>query len=354
MSLHWTRLAESSGHRETREKQGEQMRVGIDVSQDSLDVAIVETGDKPVHQAQFSNDAAGHKRLHHYLKKRVEQGAAVCLEATGSYGEAVIEYLYEQGYAVSVVNPARIKAYAASQLRRNKTDKLDAALIADFCRTQNPPRWTPPSPAWRELRALVRHLDDLENDRQRQHNRLHALRHSTHQAATVQAHLQQQIDLLQQQIEQVKATIQQQIDHHPDLKREHELLISIKGIGDLTAAKLLAEFRAITEFEDVRQLVAYAGLNPRQRQSGTSVRGASRISKTGRASIRAALYMPAISAQRHNPILRAYAERLAQAGVCKMAIVVAVMRKLLHLVYGILKSGQPFDPHYLEKIAVSA
>jgi transposase len=125
-------------------------------------------------------------------------------------------------------------------------------------------------------------------------------------------------------------------------------LVSVKGIGVLTAAKLLAEFRTVTAFSDVRQLVAYAGLNPRQRQSGSSVRGQSHISKTGRASIRAALYMPAVVAQRHNPILRAYAERLAQHGLCKLQVVVAIMRKLLHVVYGILKSGQPFDPHYLE------
>lgn len=330
------------------------MCIGIDVSQASLDIAIVGTSEKVLNHAQFSNDAAGHKQLQHYLKKRVEKGAAICLEATGSYGEAVTEYLYGQGYAVSVVNPARIKAYAASQLRRNKTDKLDAALIADFCRTQTPGLWTPPAPAWRELRALVRHLEDLESDQQRQENRLHAVQHSSYQAVTVQSNLQQQIDWLQQQIEQVKAQIQKHIDQQPDLKREHELLVSIKGLGDLTAAKLLAEFRAITEFEDVRQLVAYAGLNPRQRQSGTSVKGVSHISKTGRASIRAALYMPAICAQQHNPILRVYALRLAQAGVCKMAIVIAVMRKLLHLVYGILKSGQPFDPHHLEKDVVSA
>jgi transposase len=237
-------------------------------------------------------------------------------------------------------------------LRRNKTDQLDASVIADSCRTQNPPRWTPPPSAWRQLRALARHLEDLENDQQRQPNRLHASRHSTYNAATVQSNLQQQVALLQQQIEPVKVQIQPQIDQDPDLKREHELLVSIKGIGDLTAAKLLAECRSITDFEDVRQLGAYAGLNPRQRQSGTSVRGVSPISKMGRASIRAALYMPAVGAQRHNPLLRTSAQRLVQAGVCKMAIVVAVMRKLLHLVYGILKSGPPFDPHYLDKAAL--
>jgi len=117
---------------------------------------------------------------------------------------------------------------------------------------------------------------------------------------------------------------------------------------------LLAEFRAISQFSNVRQLVAYAGLNPRQRQSGSSVRGQSHISKTGRASIRAALYLPAVVAKRHNPILRAYAERLAQHGLCKMQVIVAVMRKLLHLVYGILKSGQPFDPHYLENLVATS
>ncbi len=249
---------------------------------------------------------------------------------------------------MSVVNPARIKAYAASQLPRNKTDKLDAALMADFGRTQSPPLWTPPDPAWRELRTLVRHLEDLESDRQREANRLHAVQHSAATSPTVSAHLQQQLDLLPKQVEQVKAQIHNHIDQHPELKRQRDLLVSVKGIGELTAAKLLAEFQNIGAFSDVRQLVAYAGLNPRQRQSGSSVRGQSHISKTGAASIRAALYMPAVCAHRHNPLLRAYAERLTQHGLCKMEVVVAVMRKLLHLVDGILKSGQPFDPHYLE------
>jgi transposase len=328
------------------------MSVGIDVSKDWLDVAVQAEG-KPLAQAQFANVPEGWRKLHHYLQKRVSKGAAVCLEATGSYGEEVAAYLYEAGYTVSVVNPARIKAYAASQLQRNKTDKLDAALIADFCRTQTPPLWTPPDPVWRELRTLVRHLDDLESDQQRQKNRLHALQHSAHASPTVETNLRQQLDLLGEQIEQVKAQIQTHIDQHPDLKRQRDLLVSVKGIGELTAAKLLAEVPALTEFSDVRQLVAYAGLNPRQRQSGSSVRGQSHISKTGRASIRAALYMPAVCAQRHNPILRAYAERLTQHGLGKMQVVVAVMRKLLHLVYGILKSGQPFDPHYLENRAAT-
>lgn len=327
--------------------------VGIDVSKDSLDVAVWRSG-KGVEAARFENAAGGWRSLRHFLKKRQMQGARVCLEATGTYGEAVAEYLYAQGYGVSVVNPARIKAYAASQLQRNKTDQMDATLIADFCRTQEPPLWTPPAPAWRELRALVRHLEDLEADRQRQENRRHALQHSAQPSAQVLSNLEAQLHLLQQQIEQVKTALQAHIDQHPDLKRERDLLVSIKGIGALTAAKLLAEFRSISDFTQVGQLVAFAGLNPSQRQSGSSVRGQPHISKMGCASIRAALYMPAKVAKRFNPILLTFAQRLQARGLCPKAVDVAVMRKLLHLVYGVLKSGQPFDPLYLDKSVTTA
>ncbi len=130
------------------------------------------------------------------------------------------------------------------------------------------------------------------------------------------------------------------------MKRQRDLLTSIPGIAELTAGKLLAEFRAITDFANVRQLVAFAGLNPRQHVSGTSVHKTSHISKCGRASLRAALYMPAIVAKRHNPVLSDFAQRLQARGVSGKRLIVAIMRKLLHLVYGILKSGKPFDPHF--------
>jgi transposase len=288
-------------------------------------------------------------RLQRFLKKRKVKTLRACMEATGRYYEALAAFLYDQGYAVSVVNPAQIKAYADAQLRRNKTDRLDAALIADFCRTQQPPLWTPAPAEWRQLQALVRHLEDLQADYQRQRNRAHALQHAAHTTPLVLDNLSAQLDLLKHQIEQVKRAIQQQLDQHPDLKRDKALLTSIPGIGDLTAGKLLAEFRAIRDFDNVRQLVAFAGLNPRQHQSGQSARGYTPISKQGRATIRAALYMPAIVAKNHADCLRPLVRRWQQSGLCPMEIVVALMRKLLHLIYGVLKSGQPFDPHYLEK-----
>jgi len=327
--------------------------LGIDIGKDQF-MTLLLNEEQPSEPATFDNNSDGFARLQRFLKKRKLKRLHACMEATGRYYEALADFLYAQGYTVSVVNPAQIKAYGDSQLRRNKTDALDAALIADFCRTQQPPLWTPPPPEWRQLQALVRHLEDLQADYQRQRNRQHALHHAAHPAPLVSDNLDAQLTLLKQQIEQVKRAIQQHLNQHPDLKRDKELLTSIPGIGDLTAGKLLAEFRAIHDFDDVRQLVAFAGLNPRQQQSGKSARGYTPISKQGRATLRAALYMPAIVAKNHAPCLQPRVERWQEAGLCPMEIVVAMMHKLLHLVYGVLKSGQPFDPHYLEKRSAPA
>lgn len=327
--------------------------IGIDIAKDKFDLAVISEG-QPSGSATFDNTPAGFAKCHRFLKKRKAHQAQVCMEATGVYYEEVAHFLHEKDYAVSVVNPLQIKAYAQSQLRRTKTDRVDAAILADFCRTQTPPLWNPPDPSWRELQALVRHLDDLMTDRQRQRNRLDAVQHSAHPSSTIVHNLDEQIDFLTQQIEAVKKLIQDHIDQHPDLKQQRELLVSINGIGALTAAKLMAEFRDMRQFDNVRQVVAFAGLNPKQRQSGSSIRGQTHISKIGHSSIRAALYMAAINAKRFNPLLQPFVQRLQERGLCGMEIVVAVMRKLLHLAFGILKSGQPFDPHYLEKEATFA
>jgi transposase len=317
--------------------------LGIDVAQATIAIALWRD-DQTLVRAEFNNTQAGFNKLHRFLKKRRAVQVHACLEATGRYWEHLAEFLVDQEYQVSVVNPAQIKKYAESQLRRNKTDRLDAEIIADFCVTQHPPLWSPPSPAQRELQTLVRHLADLEDDRQRQRNRLHGLRHAIYSSPTVQDNLQQQIAFLTTQIDQVKQAIQDHIDRHPDLKQQRDLLDSIQGIGPLTAAKLLGEYGDMSQFTDVRQVVAFAGLNPRHRQSGTSVRGHTSISKMGRSSIRAALYMPAVVAKRTNPRLVVFADRLTARGLSQMEIIVAVMRKLLHFAFGVLKSQQPFEP----------
>ena len=316
--------------------------VGMDVSKETLDVCLLrETGSE---YAQMSNSRQGFNQLHHWLQKRTASSAHVCLEATGIYGLEVAQFLHEKGYRVSVVNPARIKGFAQSQMRRSKTDKLDAAVIAAFCQALQPDLWTPPEPAWYELRALVRHLDDLQQTRQQQVNRL--------ESATLPAvrdQLQQHITFIDEQIAQVKNQIKAHLQRFPHLKRQVDLLKSIPGIGDLTAWRLLAEIGILSRFADIRQVVAYVGLDPTRHESGRTVRGGRHISRKGRASLRSALFMPALTAKRYNPLLQAFAQRLEANGKLPKQIMVAIMRKLLHLAYGILKSGQPFDPAYTQQ-----
>jgi transposase len=317
--------------------------IGIDVSKATLDVALLRERDQQ--HTQVPNTKAGFRTLHNFLKKRCPESGHVCLEATGLYGDAVAEFLFQHGYVVSVVNPARIKAYGDSQLKRNKTDRADASLIADFCRTQRPEAWQPLRAEVKELRALLRHLDDLQAMRQQESNRLQ----SGEPSPTILAQLQQHIAFLDAQIDALKRQIDDHFDQHPDLKRQRDLLTTIPGIADTTAGRLLGELSEMRGFHSARQVAAFVGVTPRQHRSGSSIQRHSRISKQGNPALRAALYMPALAAKRYNPILKAFAQRLLARGQNKQSVVVAVMHKLLHIAFGVLKSGQPFDPLYLEK-----
>jgi len=321
--------------------------VGIDIAKDKFDVCLLDV-EGQAHEEVFTNSKSGINKLHRWLKKHGAKQAHIALEATGIYGELVAETMSQRGYAVSVINPARIKAYADSQMRRNKTDQLDAALIADYCRTQTPPLWTPPSPEIKALRALVRHFDDLKQERQRAKNRLASSRDTF-----VQKQLKAQIRLLEQQIEEIKRAMKDHLKQHPDLKKDAALMKTIPGIGDITACVLLAELGNLRRFNNVREVVAFIGLNPRQHQSGRkqSTHG---ISRMGRASLRAALYMPAVVAKRYNPTLTAFAERLEKRQLKAKQIVVAIMRKLVHLVYGIIRSGKAFDLHHGQQMPIAA
>ena len=322
--------------------------LGIDIAKDKVDVCLLDEEGQAGHET-FANSKSGINKLQRWLKQHGAQRAHVCLEATGIYGDLVAQTLHQRGYTVSVVNPARIKAYAASQMQRNKTDTLDAGLIANYCRTQQPPAWTPLPSALKELQALVRHLDDLKQEKQRARNRLAA--QNTSQAVARQ--LRAQITFLEKQMAQTEQLIRDHIDQYPDLKRQRDLLTSIPGMGDVTACHLIAELGDMGRFDHVREVVAFIGLNPRQHQSGKK-RTTHGISRMGRASLRAALYMPAVVAKRCNPLLKIWAEQLSQRGLTGKQVIVAVMRKLVHLAYGILKSGRAFDPHYGHQMPVAA
>ncbi len=271
---------------------------------------------------------------------RIEQVHA-CLEATSTYGEAVAEFLVEQGHTVSIVNPARIKEFAVSELSRSKTDKADAQLIVRFLMALRPEPWQPPAPEIKQLQLLLRRVEALQQMIVQERNRLETI--TTALRESIQLH----IDYLQQDVERIKQQIQDHFDQYPELKQRRELLVSIPGIGEQTAATLLAEIVHWRVFDSPRQLAAYAGLTPRERSSGSSVRGKSGLSRVGNRRLRKALYMPAMAARRCNPLIVPLCERLLKKGKAKKQVIGAVMRKLLHLVYGVLKSGRPFDPNFL-------
>lgn len=315
--------------------------LGIDISKDTLDVVLLK--EETNTYASFTNNPVGFGKLARWLISQGTGQVHACLEATGQYGDGIAEYLYQAGHAVSVVNPARIKRYGDSKLHRNKTDKADAALIAEFCRKEAPALWTPLPVYLKQLRQMVRRLEDLQSNYQQERNRLSSGVTDTWVVEDIQGHLKE----LSDRMLALKQAIFQLVAETVELKEQSELLETIPGIGKLTAARLLAEMGDITCFEDAPQLAAYAGLNPKGFRSGSSVHKKTRISKEGRALLRRILYMPAIVACKYNPIIQAFCDRLTQHGLPKMAIVAAAMRKLLHLVFGVLKHKQPFDPNYL-------
>lgn len=313
--------------------------VGIDVAKATLDLACQTAPDTYRTRSKRLNTPVGYAQLLTWLTTHARPDAWVVMEATNVYHEAVATFLHAHGYRVCVANPKQVAAYAESELSRTKTDKTDAKLIVRFGLSHQPRlrAWQPPTPAQRTLIALTRRLDDLKALRQMERNRLDTADPAVHPS------LHAVLALLEEQIQATEAALSQYIDDDPDLRRRRDLLVSIKGISDLTAARLMAELGDIHRFGDVRALVAFVGLNPALRQSGTW-RGHVRISKIGSSILRAALYMPAVVAMHYNPPIRALAQRLRAHGKPGKVIVVAAMRKLLHIAYGVLKSGRAFDP----------
>lgn len=312
--------------------------LGIDISKQKLDVALLK--ESKIKHKSFKNRAEGFEALSLWLTKLGINQVHACLEATGNYGEELAIYLHEAGHMVSVVNPARIKGFAQSELIRTKTDSVDAGIIARFCLAMNPDLWVPPSSEIRSLRALVRRADSLIDMLTQEKNRLGTAHES------VIALIKEHIDYLDQEIEKVRVQIAELIERDPDLRQKKDLLASIPGIGKATIAALLAELDNLDKFNHVRELVAFIGLAPKETLSGTSIKGKPRLCKTGHARLRKALYMPALVSIRYNPVMISFYNRLKNKGKNGKVIVCAIMRKLVHVIFGVLKSGKMYDPNY--------
>lgn len=310
--------------------------LGIDVSKAKLDCALARNG--KFRNKVFANTPTGLAALSAWLQQHGADRVHACLEATGVYGDAVAEHLVDAGHRVSVINPALAKAHAQSLGLRSKTDAVDARALADFCREKQPPAWSPPSAAERRLRALVLRHQALVEMQTQEKNRLESTR------ADVRDSLDQHLAWLHDELDRIERAIAQALDDDADLQRKRDLLDSIPGLGERTIAVLLSFGLSGERFDSGRQFVAFAGLSPRLYESGSSVRAKPRLSKIGHAFLRRSLYMPAMVALYRTAWGKRFRERLAAHGKPPKLIIGAMMRKLAQVAFGVIKSGQPFDP----------
>jgi transposase len=322
--------------------------LGIDVAKQKFNACLIHACGKLKHKV-FANTRTGFNELLAWLEAQEALNAHACMEATGIYHEALALHLHAAAMMVSVVNPAATKAFAGSRLSRTKTDKVDAELIARFTQLQQPLAWQPPTPEVRQLQGFVRRLAALQEMRVAEGNRLEA----EVAEGLVRTSIAHHLAYLDQEMKETKEAIGSLIRNNPELHRQSGLLQSIPGIGETTAAMLLAEVTDITRYGSARQVAAYAGLVPRERMSGSSVRGRPRLSKIGNARLRKGLYFPAITALRCSDYFQRWAKGLRERGKCKMSVICAAMRKLIHLVYGVLKTGQPFDPEWAKRAQIA-
>jgi transposase len=314
--------------------------LGIDVSKATLHLALFKGESRP-RKKIITNNSFGFTQLTEWISEQGVEVLHACLEATNIYGQGIATYLEQQGHRVSVVNPSRVKGFAQGELSRTKNDSADAAVIGRFCAAMKPKLWHPLAPEADELQQLTRRLEMLQRMTTQEKNRLGTVTVNLHEE--IQAH----IDFMQRQVEKIEVKIRQHLDRHESLKQALELLTSIKGISTRSGSQILAEIANWKEFCSARQLAAYAGLTPQEKQSGRSVHGRTRLCKIGNAHLRRALYFPALTAIRCSEPIQVWAEQLRSRGKSKMQVVGAVMHKLIRVIYGVLKSGKPFDPSLL-------
>jgi transposase len=320
--------------------------VGIDVAAETLAVARLVPGGAADPAETVPNAAAGWRQVAQLLRRQGAQpeGTLLVMEATGSYWIGAATALHDAGWAVAVVSPASARHYAQARLRRAKTDAVDALVLAQYGRDLGPARWAPPPAEVQALQLLIRQRDDLVAMRTQTTNRLHALAQWPGLPADLADPLRAVLAVVEEQIARLDEHIQRRAQAASALADDVRRLDGITGVGWLTATLVLTELWVLGPTATPAQAVAYAGLDPAPRQSGTSVRGAGHISKTGNARLRQALYMAALSAARANPPLKAFYDRLLARRKLKKVALVAVARKLLVLMVTLLRQRRSFDP----------
>jgi transposase len=325
-------------------------QVGVDVDSQWLVCAMQRGGDR-LPLATFVNTAAGHKKFIRWATKGARP-ARVCVEATGIYSlEFALALHHAKNVEVMVVNPRAIKDFVRACMQRAKTDAVDAGGILEYLQRMPFAVWQPPAPEILELQAINRRIVQLNTELTREKNRRHAAEFAGASADAIAHDIEVNIHHLERRIERMHDSGLQLVRGVPALATKLAHLISTKGIGEVSAMRLLAELLVLPDDLAAPQWVAHAGLDPRPYESGASVHRPRRISKVGNRHLRAALYMPALVAIQHEPNVKAFYNKLVAAGKKPMQAVVAVMRKLLHAIWGMLKHDQDFDGNKFFKIA---
>lgn len=310
---------------------------GIDVSKKELAITMM-VGDK-TYYCSVTNNKEGFKEFSKWLKSYKVGKVKACMESTGIYSLAFADYLFKQGHEVSIVNPSCINAFAKSKLSRHKTDKVDSKVIAEYASKYEIKPYIPTDPVMLELRSLYNCIGNLEAQYRKVQNYLEA---KEHLASVVIKTYQDLSDNLLKEIAKLEKKIDDLLDKNPNLKKDIDNIQTIPGIGKKTAIAVLSFVPNMNIFEDARGLAAFVGLTPREYQSGSSVKKRSKISKMGCHQLRKALYFPAMSAMQYNPLIKDFTEKMKSKGKSGKVIVIAIMRKLLHTIFGVIKHKTSF------------
>jgi len=316
--------------------------VGIDVSACTLVVALERDHQPGRQRREFPNTAAGHQVLVQWLSKSAT-AVQVCLEATSLYSlDLALALDRAEGIEVMVANPRAIADFAKALLQRSKTDQLDAEVMLEFVRRMPFVPWQPPKPHRLDLRALMRRITGLKLASQQEKNRLHSVSQAAEITPLVRKDIQSHLVQLERHIEKLEQQAEAIVQADPELAQQFRHLVSVRGIARVSALHILAELVVLAPDMTARQWVAHAGLDPRHHDSGTSIHKPARISRAGNRYLRAALFMPALVATQHDPNIRAFYQKLVDRGKTKMQAIVAVMRKLLHALHGMLRTDSDF------------
>jgi transposase len=315
---------------------------GIEVSAKEL-VVRLRRGEDLEPLRNFTNTPEGHLIILGYLR-RAGRVVRVCMESTGLYGlDLALALSGQEGIEVMVANPRAVRHFAHALMKRSKNDQIDAGVLEQFAVHMPFKPWPRPSVARLALHALARRLRELVEMQTAEKNRQHAAGLSQATPAVVRRDLARSLGAQERAIERLTRQARQLIAQDPPRTERFELLDSVPGIGATSAVQLLGELGVLAPDLEARQWVAYAGLDPRQYTSGTSLHKKPRIRKAGNQHLRHALFMPALVAVQHDPHLRAFYQHLLAKGKCKMQALVAVMRKFLHPLHAMFKTHQPYD-----------